>query len=125
MVYQQQSDDCGVAAVATLLGLSYDDVAAVWLSATGKCIGPSTYKDLKRVILQLTGKQCTQVWNTKSTCRRIVRARPYKGSATSHWIVVNDDGSLWCPYSGFHETRWEYEQPEYGQCLFITNGDDK
>lgn len=123
MIYQQRRDDCGVAAVATFLGMSYETVAEVWEQATGRPVGPSSFKDLRAVIKRLTKIDAVQTWHSKCSLIKIVRARPYRGSNTSHWIVVYTNGSLWCPYSGLHENEQYYEQPFYSNCLYL--GDSK
>lgn len=109
-VWQRLESDCGVAALATLTNSPYEDIEQVWLGALSRKPGPSSYKDLLKVL----GHMSINAKKVISTNRGIRRARHEKYSRHSHWIVMLGDDGLWCPYSGWHKTVDTYAMPHFG-----------
>lgn len=109
-VWQRLENDCGVAALATLTNSTYDEIERSWLDALRRNPGPSSYKDLLKVLdhMSLNAKKVI------STNIGIRRARYEKYSRHSHWIVMLGDDGLWCPYSGWHKTVDTYAMPHFG-----------
>lgn len=109
-VYQKTNNDCGIGAIATLVGLSYEAVANAWRRTLNREPGPSSYKDLLAVLhtLEIRGeKSARPAWGIR-------RARGEKYSSHSHWIVTYSDGSLWCPTIGYVPSLAEYGMPHLG-----------
>lgn len=118
-IRQRKKNDCGAAALATFLRLYYEDVETSWREALGRETNASSYADLIDVA-DFSGVKLERVTFKKSEgMRRIVRVRPWRGSNHSHWIVMFPDGSIWCPYSGRHDSLLGYEQPWPGHSLII------
>ena len=109
-VWQRLRNDCGVAALATLLNVDYEKVENSWRSALGRKPGSSHYKDLLKVLSHM-GVDAKKVTSTKKGIRR-VRYEP--GSNHSHWVVMLGDDGLWCPFSGWHKTIDTYDMPHLG-----------
>jgi hypothetical protein len=109
-VWQRLENDCGVAALATLLNVGYDEIEQAWWNALRRNPGPSSYKDLLKVLdhMNLNAKKVI------STNKGIRRARYEKYSRHSHWIVMLGGDGLWCPYSGWHKTVDTYAMPHFG-----------
>lgn len=112
-VWQRLENDCGVAALATLTNSTYEEIERSWLDALRRNPGPSSYKDLLKVLdhMSLNAKKVI------STNRGIRRARYEKYSRHSHWIVMLGDDGLWCPYSGWHKTVDTYAMPNFGHVI--------
>lgn len=118
-IRQRKTNDCGAAALATLLRLYYEEVETDWRVSLGRETNASSYADLIKVA-ECSGVALERVPFKKSEgMRRIVRVRPWRGSNHSHWIVMFPDGSIWCPYSGRHDSLLGYEQPWPGHSLII------
>lgn len=119
MIEQRKHNECGAAALASLLGKTYEQVGEAWGLALGRETDASTYQDLIDVAGAL-GVTITRSWFRKSEgMRRIVRVRPWPGSDSSHWIVMIGCGMIWCPYSGWHDSLDVYEQPCPGRTFII------
>jgi len=118
-IRQRKDNDCGAAALATFLRLYYEEIETDWRIALGRETNASSYADLIKVA-ECSGFTLERVPFRKSEgMRRIVRVRPWRGSNHSHWIVMFPDGSIWCPYSGRHDSLLGYEQPWPGHSLII------
>lgn len=117
MVYQRLQNDCGVAALATVLGVQYEDVAAVWEPVLKKPVGLSYGSDLIRVADAL-GSSLSRVWWNRVHSPRIVRTREYRGAWDSHWVCMFSDG-LWCPALGWYSDITEYPWRAYSQALVL------
>lgn len=109
-VYQRTKNDCGIGAIATLVGLTYEAVETAWRSALGRDPGPSSYKNLLATLNALEIKSEKVI--KADWCIR--RARGEKYSNHSHWIVTYSDGSIWCPTIGYVPTLAEYGMPHLG-----------
>lgn len=109
-VWQRLENDCGVAALATLLKVEYEEIEAAWKSALGRNPGCSSYRDLLNVLWHME----VDAKKVSSTINGIRRARYEPGSRHSHWIVMLGDNGLWCPYSGWHKTKDTYAMPHFG-----------
>lgn len=118
-IKQRKKNDCGAAALATFFRFSYEEVEIDWRVALGRETNQSNYADLIKVA-ECSGFTLERVPFKKSEgMRRIVRVRPWRGSNHSHWIVMFPEGSIWCPYSGRHDSLLGYEQPWPGHSLII------
>lgn len=118
-IRQRKKNDCGAAALATFLRLYYEDIETSWREALGRETNASSYADLIKVA-ECSGFTLERVpFKQSDGMRRIVRVRPWRGSNHSHWIVMFTDGSIWCPYSGYHDSLLGYEQPWPGHSLII------
>lgn len=118
-IKQRKSNDCGAAALATLLDLSYMEIESAWRVSLGRETNESTYADLIAVAKAWGFTLEKATFKQSEGMVRIVRVRPWRGSNHSHWIVMFKDGSIWCPYSGRHDSLLGYEQPFPGQTLII------
>ena len=109
-VWQRLENDCGVAALATLTNLTYEQIEKAWWDALRRNPGCSSYRDLLQVLwhMEVDAKKVT------TTTNGIRRARHEKRSRHSHWIVMLGDDGLWCPYSGWHKTVDTYAMPHFG-----------
>jgi hypothetical protein len=118
-IHQRKKDDCGVAALATLLGVSYFEIEIGWRGALDRGPNASSYKDLIAVgdffCLDMERVPFSKTIGSK----RIVRVRQERGSSHSHWIVMYPDESIWCPWYGRRESLDCYEMPFPGQALWI------
>ena len=112
-VLQRGKTDCGIGALATLLGRSYEDVAQAWREALGKDPGCSHYRDLLTVAAHM-GFSAAKV---KATSFGIRRVRFSPGSSHSHWIVV-DGGHVWCPTEGLFVAS-SYPMKYYGHGIEV------
>lgn len=113
MIKQRLNNDCGVAALATLLSVSYETVATAWLEVTGRGPGPSSYKTLRDVAAHL-GYSLVQVRECTAGIRRV---RWEAGSSHSHWVVLSGP-SLWCPWVG-ESTVAQYPAKYWGHGLVL------
>ena len=113
-VAQRQRNDCGVAALATLLGVPYEEIECAWMEALNRKPGRSNYNDLLKVLSNL-GIPAKKVRETNWGIRRV---RWEAGSNHSHWIVVFGD-SLWCPCYGWHQSKDDYSAKHYGHGIEI------
>lgn len=96
--YQRKSNDCGVAALATFLDLSYEVIEEAWYNELKRPPGLSNGCELIRVAKSL-GFELKRHIKLVSKC--IARVRPYQGCSKSHWVVI-DGELLWCPELGEH-----------------------
>lgn len=109
-IHQRTDSDCGIAAIATLVGLPYDAIEKAWRSALNRNPGASSYKDLLTTLAAL-GVRAEKA--TRPTCG-IRRCRGEKYASHSHWIVTYSDGSLWCPTIGYVPGITDYGMPHLG-----------
>ncbi len=114
-VYQRTNNDCGIGAIATLVGLSYERVEEAWRSVFYCAPKASSYKDLLLVLRELeirSEKTARPAWGIR-------RARGEKYARHSHWIVTYSDGSLWCPTIGYVAQLADYGMPHLGHGIQI------
>jgi hypothetical protein len=109
-IYQRTDSDCGIAAIATLVGLPYDAVEKAWRSALNRKPGASSYKDL---LATLAALEILAEKAVNPSCG-IRRCRGEKYARHSHWIVTYSDGSLWCPTIGYVPGIADYGMPHLG-----------
>lgn len=95
-VPQRTDEDCGCAALAMLLDLTYEDVAEAWRAALSREPNKSTYADLIKVAAHL-GHRLVR----KRTTNGIRRIRPEPNCKHSHWVVLRGD-TIYCPAAGIH-----------------------
>lgn len=115
-VWQRLNNDCGVAALATLTGSSYEDIEKAWRDSLNRKPGSSSYKDLLMVLEHMN----IGARKVISTSKGIRRVRHEKYSNHSHWVVMLGEYGLWCPYSGWHKTIENYEMPHLGHGIELT-----
>lgn len=118
-VYQIKSNDCGAAAMATLLELSYEEIERVWRIALGRETDASSYHDLIRVGQGFCLDMERVTFRKSIGSKRIVRVRAERGSSHSHWVVMYPDESIWCPYYGKRNSLEGYEMPFTGRALWV------
>lgn len=109
-VFQQTNNDCGIGAIATLVGLPYGPVAEAWRRTLGRKPGASSYKDLLATLAALGIRAEKAI---RPTCG-IRRCRGEKYASHSHWIVTYSDGGLWCPTIGYVPGIADYGMPHLG-----------
>lgn len=114
-VYQRTDSDCGIAAIATLVGLPYDHVATAFGVTTNRKPGASSYKDLIATMGHL-GIKSKKVTKAKWCIRR---ARHKQGDRHSHWVVTYSDGAIWCPTLGFFKGIELYGMPHLGHGIVL------
>ena len=109
-VYQRTNNDCGIGAIATLVGLNYEEIEKAWRFALYRKPGASSYKDLLATLaaLEISAEKATNPdWGIR-------RCRGEKYARHSHWIVTYSDGSLWCPTIGYVPGIADYGMPHLG-----------
>lgn len=114
-VYQRTDSDCGIAAVATLVGMSYEAVEDAWRKSINAPPGASSYKDLLVTLdcLGISSKRATKSnWGIR-------RARARKRDRHSHWIVTYSCGGVWCPALGFFKSIDIYGMPNLGHGIVL------
>lgn len=116
IVFQKLKDDCGIAALAMALDVDYDSARYSFNEVTGRHPGPTSFGDLISV-LKRNGFQVKKCWWSKSTKKRIVRCRMKRGDKHSHWVLLDVDGKVYCPFSGIHESREVYPMNFFSYCL--------
>lgn len=118
-IHQIKNDDCGAAAMATLLNVSYFEVEKVWMRKLFRETDGSTYADLIKVGAGFCLDMERVAFSKTIGSKRIVRVRHERGSSHSHWIVMYPDESIWCPWYGKRKSLDVYEMPFTGQALWI------
>ena len=103
-VRQRTYEDCGCAAIATLLNITYEEAASAWRGALNRAPNKSNYRDLVAVLESL-GKK-TKRGRTLNGIRRV---RPEPGAKISHWVVLASDW-VYCPTRGiFHKDHYPWQ----------------
>lgn len=116
---QRKDDDCGAAALSSLLDIPYEDIEAAWLSTLKRPTDASTFIDLIKVA-RTCGVSLGRVWWSKSNAARITRARAARGTSHSHWVVLYPNRDIWCPWYGFYSSEdTDYPMPVFSQSLII------
>lgn len=118
-IQQRKKDDCGAAAMATLIGVSYFEIEQVWRLMLERETNASSYADLIKVGDGFFLAMERVAFSKTIGSKRIVRVRQARGSRNSHWIVMYPDESIWCPWYGKRESLARYEMPFPGQALWI------
>lgn len=113
--YQRTMSDCGCAALGTLIGLTYEQVAEAWIEELGREPAGSHYWQMIAVLRRL-GIQARKVGSCGWGIRR---ARCRKGDRHSHWIVTYSDGGIWCPTLGHFSSIKGYGMPNLGHGIII------
>ncbi|UJH95897.1 C39 family peptidase [Pantoea phage Nufs112] len=113
-VYQRLYNDCGVAALGTLLDRSYPEVKEAWIKSLGRDVGFSNFNELIAVANEL-GFKLSKSRVKQPKC--IIRVREHTGDSKSHWVVLDGD-NLWCPELG-ESTIADYPWKHFGHSLYL------
>ncbi|XUO88433.1 cysteine peptidase family C39 domain-containing protein [Halomonas sp. KM072] len=103
-VRQRTENDCGCAALAILLGLSYEEVANAWRASLNREPNGSTYTDLLKVAAHLG-----YTLKRGRTTNGIRRIRPEPRANYSHWVVLLGNW-IYCPTVGiYHKDHYAWK----------------
>lgn len=103
-VRQRTENDCGCAALAILLKLSYEEVADAWRASLNREPNSSKYSDLVTVAGHLG--YSLKRGRTNNGIRRI---RPEPRASHSHWVVLLGNW-IYCPTVGiYHKEHYAWK----------------